>query len=63
MEIISGYKTYAMAIAVILTQLANFIPGVKIDPEIINAASTLFGVLACVFNYYGRKKLAKKAVK
>ena len=62
MNILSGYKTYAMAIGVVLTQVVNFIPGVKVDPEIINAVSVVFGLAACWFNKVGRNKL-KKAVK
>lgn len=61
-NILTGYRTYSAAIAVILTQLCGLIPGQPIPDDVINAVSILLSVAVVWFNKIGRDKI-KKAVK
>ena len=59
-NILSGYKTYASAIGVILAQVVGLIPGLNVPDDVINAISVILGIAACWFNKIGRDKLQKK---
>jgi len=61
MKVINGYRTYSMIVLGVLTQLVP-LTGLQVDPEILQAVAVVCGVLAVLFNKFGRDKL-KKAVK